>query len=140
MTLSQEDGDETLAYSRPLCHTQPTVQHTPNSSGINCASTLIQTLVQCPFSGAKYKCCEGGVVQRGLQRERALGDERGESRSSANDDHLCLIAVIGGERPLKERQESFTREREMETSMRDCLPGCEGKAGRNLNLEELRAY
>ncbi len=46
---------QTLAYSRPLCHTQPTVQYTPNSSGINCASTLIQTLVQCPFSGAKYK-------------------------------------------------------------------------------------
>ncbi len=43
------------------------------------------------------------MVQRGLQRERALGDERGESKSSANDDHLYLIAVIGGERPLKRR-------------------------------------
>ncbi len=80
------------------------------------------------------------MVQRGLQRERALGEERGESRSSANDDHLCLIAVIGGERPLKETQESFTRQRETETRVRDCLPGCERKAGRNLNLEELRAY
>ncbi len=66
-------------------------------------------------------CGEGGVVQQGLQRERALGDERGESRSSANDDHLCLIAVIGGERPLKETQESFTRERETETCVCDCL-------------------
>ncbi len=66
-------------------------------------------------------CGEGGVVQRGLQRERALGDERGESRSSANDDHLCLIAVIGGERPLKRRRRASQRERETETRVCDCL-------------------
>ncbi len=52
------------------------------------------------------------MVQRGLQRERALGDERGESRSSANDDHLYLIAVIGGERPLKRRGRASQRERD----------------------------
>ncbi len=61
------------------------------------------------------------MVQRGLQRERALGDERGESRSSANDDHLCLIAVIGGERPLKRRRRASQRERETETRVCDCL-------------------
>ncbi len=52
------------------------------------------------------------MVQRGLQRERALGDERGESRSSANDDHLYLIAVIGGERPLKRRGRASQAERD----------------------------
>ncbi len=63
-------------------------------------------------------CGEGGVVQRSLQRERALGDERGESGSSANDDHLCLIAVIGGERPLKRR--GRVSQRETETCVCDC--------------------
>ncbi len=65
-----------------------------------------------PYLTSKYQCGEGGVVQRGLQRERALGDERGESRSSANDDHLYLIAVIGGERPLKRRGRASQAERD----------------------------
>ncbi len=54
----------------------------------------------------------GGRGSAGSAAGESIGDERGESRSSANDDHLCLIAVIGGERPLKETQESFTRERD----------------------------
>ncbi len=43
----------------------------------------------------------GGVVQRGLQQERETGDERCVSESSANDKHLCLVSVIGMERPDK---------------------------------------
>ncbi len=41
---------------------------------------------------------EGGVVQRGLQWERELGNERWVSWSSANDKHLCLFPVSGVER------------------------------------------
>ncbi len=77
------------------------------------------------------------MVQRNLQRERALGDERGESRSSANDDHLYLIAVIGGERPLKRRGRASQAERDgTETCVRDCLVN-ERKAGKTTNLQKL---
>lgn len=41
-------------------------------------------------------CWQGGVVQRGLQREREAGD---------NDKHLCLVTVISVERPDKSHQE-----------------------------------
>ncbi len=70
-----------------------------------------------------YRVVARGAWFRALQRERALGDERGESRSSADDDHLCLIAVIGGERPLKRRGRASQAERETETRVRDCRLG-----------------
>ncbi len=54
----------------------------------------------------------GGVVQWGLQRERGSGDEQWVSRSSANEEHLCLIAVISVERPDKEKPENVEKERE----------------------------
>lgn len=57
-------------------------------------------------------CGEGGVVLPSLLRERDEGAERGVSGSSANNEHLCLISVIGVERPDINRS---TAERERET-------------------------
>ncbi len=70
------------------------------------------------------------MVQRGLQRERALGDERGESRSSANDDHLYLIAVIGGRDRLRDAGELHRGRDGTETCVRDCLVN-EGESWEN---------
>ncbi len=65
-----------------------------------------------PESGGGGMWRGGGVVQRGLQREREKGDERCVSRSSANDKHLCLISVIGMEGPDKSHQETGSKERD----------------------------
>ncbi|KAG1940831.1 hypothetical protein F2P79_016387 [Pimephales promelas] len=69
----------------------------------------------------------GGVVLRSLQRERGDGTERSVSRSSADDDHLCLISVIDVERlDISRRVRGNEREREMSwdlvcpTVERDC--------------------
>ncbi len=60
---------------------------------------------------SKGHCGEGGVVQRGLQRERELGDERWVSGSSANDKHLCLVPVSGVERQHKRDRERRSNQR-----------------------------
>ncbi len=49
---------------------------------------------------------EGGVVQRSLQRERDSGDSGKKVGQVQNEEHLCLIAVIGVERPDKSHRRS----------------------------------
>ncbi len=68
------------------------------------------------------KLWQGGVVQRGLQREREVGDERWVNGSSANDKHLGLVSVTGVERPHKETGEGEAgRERERRLLTGGCV-------------------
>ena len=53
MALSQEDGDKTLNYGMPPCHTPPIIQLEPSSTGMNYANILTVS-VQCLFSGIIY--------------------------------------------------------------------------------------
>ncbi len=57
-------------------------------------------------------CGEGGVVQRSLQREKDSGDNGKLVGQVQNEEHLCLIAVIGVERPNKATVERELEERD----------------------------
>ncbi len=54
------------------------------------------------------------MVQRSLQRERDSADSGEKVGPVQNEEHLCLIAVIGMERPDKNHRRMGRKQRETE--------------------------